>query len=290
MTTLFPPVKTPYFIVTPPYTHISSGVRTLHLLCHSLNSVGEQAFIAPTWDGVAPTLATLQTPLLTSYIVDFYKQRNIEPIAIYPDIVQGNPLNAKKVVRYLLAAAGLYGGDATFPPTDKIYGCATKIAKEHGGEPLVLPCSDRNIFHGPLVYIDGYSQPAREGTCFYSYKYDKIHGQSLLPITVGSTRLEGSLENIASILQKSKLCYVYEFSNIIIEAGLCGCPVVLVRTPYFHTLPGDDWHWPHVMWNDDMRSLRVEWALEVLKDYKAREELFWEQLKQFIRTTQEMTI
>lgn len=283
--TLFPKLKNPYFIVTPPYNHYSSGVRTLHLLCHALNEIGERAYIALTENppNINPVLLT---PLLTSGVVDFYKDKKIDPVVIYPDIIQGNPLGANKVVRYLLAPAGAYGGDMAFPETDIIWACTKAIANQSGGKTLILPSSDRAIFHTPKVDLNNMTFPKRKGSCFYAHKYDKIHGQELLTLSENSKRLEGSLEEIAEILRTSEVCYVYEFSNIIIEAGLCGCPVVLIRTPYFNKLGEPDWHWPHVMWSDEIKNLSVTWPLEVLRDYKEKEQAFWEQLKEFVKETQ----
>lgn len=266
---LFPKQRVPYFIVSPSYTHKSSGVRTLHLLCHALNEMGERAYLIQDKPEAYATNPELNTPLLTTPHLEFYKDKDF--IAVYPDIVRGNPLRAKHVVRYLLAPRGAYGGDAVFPDTDQIWGALPSIADNV----LRLPVSDPNIF-----YKDG---SVREGTCFYSHKYE-MHGNQLVSLTKDSTRLEGSLENIADTLRKSTTCYVYEVSSILTEAALCGCPVTLVRTDYFNIIDpacmmGD------VSWDDgEFVNETDEFAYEYHKIVTD----FWLKLAIFIQKTQEL--
>ncbi len=221
---LFPKLQRPYFVYAPGYTHISSGVRTLHLLVHALNEAGQKAYIVPQDGRGFATNPALNTPLCEPQHINFYAQ-NLGAIAVYPDVTRGNPLGLKNVVRYLLAPAGKYGGDATFPATDNVWGALPSIAKKT----LRIPVSDPNIFYHPGVNI-------RDGSCFYAHKYDKIHGQKLLPITENSQRLEGSLDLLANILRGSEVCYLYELSSVITEAALCGCPIELIRTDYFNKI------------------------------------------------------
>lgn len=220
MLNLFPETRIPYFIYAPPWTHISSGVRALHLLCHALNESGQRAYLVPV-NMVFYSNPDLNTPILNEEHAAWYNIKGIDPIAIYPDIVQGNPFKAKKVVRWLLAPAGDYGGDKAFPETDKIYGYTKNIA-----EPvLCLPTFDRSTFKS--------ASSERGGSCFYSFKYDKIHGNTLLPLTDGMTRCEGTAEEVARILQTHEDCYIYERSEIFVLAKLCGCKPVPVLTDYW---------------------------------------------------------
>lgn len=249
----FPEVKSPYYVYSPSWTHLSSGARALHLLVHFLNKAGHKAYLCPPSGEGYCINPTLETPLIKPEFENFYNHSGIDPIIVYPDIVKGNPFNGRKVVRWLLAPAGLYGGDTVFPATDKIWGYRSDIAKPT----LCLPTFDQRVFyHGTGI---------RSGTCFYSHKYDKIHGNKLLPITSLSCRLEGSPEHIAYILRRSEKCYVYEQTEIAVLAPLCGCPVEVVSTPYYRALP-DPWDFdgkPSNWWNR-----------------------FWGQLDAFIHDTQ----
>lgn len=279
---LFPKIQTPYYIWAPPYTHESSGVRILHLLTHALNESGQKAYLLQLPDmAVNPHL---NTPIVSTEEYNFYRNCKIEPIVVYPDVVQGNPMSARKVVRYLLADAGKYGGDKTFPETDKVYGYTTSIARNAGSDlVLCLPCFDTNIF-----YLSK-SGEIRQGSCFYAHKYDRIHSNKLLDITANSTRLVGTPEQLAEILRKSEVCYVYEMSEVAINAELCGCPVVFVKTPYFNTIPEDwDYSYYSARWGDGFDPGYSSDHLAGMQKFQVIKKMgiFKEQLGSFIEDTQ----
>lgn len=269
--TLFPKTKIPYLIWAVPYDHKSSGVRHLHMLCHLLNEAGEKAYIVPNSYTGFVLNPFLNTPLLPIQHQNFYEQNFI---AVYSDIALGNPFNAKHVVRMLLAPRGAYGGDTIFPDNNQLWGCLPSIADNY----LRLPVSDPEIFYLPL------EPDARQGTCFYSRKYEQ-HGQrKLLPITAGSVRLEGSLDKLADILRKSERCYIYEVTSAMTEAALCGCPVTLVRTDYFNKIDpqammGD------VRWDD---GEVIKECKDYLSEYKKILNDVPRQIDNFIDKTQGM--
>lgn len=265
---LFPKIQRPYFIYTPSYTDKSSGVKTLHLLCHALNEVGQTAYIIPDNGNLFATNPVLNTPLLQPQHQNFYAQ-NLDPIVIYPDIVIGNPLNAKHVVRYLLAPRGAYGGDSVFPDTDQIWGALPSIANRV----LRLPVCDSNIFYN--------SNTSRLGSCFYSHKY-QMYGHALLDMPDGCEPLQGTQEQIADILRKKEVCYLYEVSSILTEAALCGCPVVLMRTAYFNTVD-PTCMMGNVKWSD---GEIVKECVDYLPEYQREVDDFHKQIGIFIQKTQ----
>ncbi len=277
MLNLFPKIQTPYYIISPSYAHTSSGVRTLHLLCHALNESGEKAFLVPAKPyepGNFTCHPHLNTPVISirNEYINFYGDNGVDPIFVYPDIVDRNPFHANKVVRYYLAPIGGYGRPVTPPKkTDQIWGALPSIAENV----LRIPVSDTSIFYKHSSYV-------RSGACFYSHKYDNIAGNKLLPITESSTRLTGTLEELAHTLRTSEVCYIYELSSVITEAALCGCPVTLIRTPFFNTIDkecmmGD------VVWHDgDV----VKSCDNYLPEYQKFIEGFPAQLENFIRKTQ----
>ena len=213
----------PYYIYAPRWTPNSSGARALHLLCHALNEQGHKAFLVPSEPGFVAH-PCLNTPLAFAHIDSWpvFNSAGIDYVAIYPDITQGNPLGAKRIVRWLLAPRGDYGGDATFAPTDKVYGYTQDLADKV----LCLPTFDTSVFYD--------SGAERSGDCFYAHKYDKIFKNKLLPETEGMTRCEGTPEAIADILRRSNTCYIYERTEMQVNALLCGCKIAPVVTPFFN--------------------------------------------------------
>lgn len=217
----------PYLIFAPSYTYKSSGVKALHFLCHRLNKLGHRAYIWPQDPQGFGCHPDLDTPILPPQTHNYFLGNDIDPIIVYPDTTQGNPLNAKRVVRYLLAPAGKYGGSATFPATDKVWCYRSEIAGEQNTDKiLTIPVWDESIFYPPP------KESMRRGICYYSHKYDRIHGNKLPDMGL-ATRLEGTPERLAQILRASEKCLVFEPTEVHILASLCGCPAKEVITPYF---------------------------------------------------------
>ena len=261
---LFPKPRATYLVWAPSWAHISSGVRALHLLCHALNEAGEKAYILPTEPDFEVN-PQLNTPLVSEISTGLLGSRSsgLDYVVVYPDIVRGNPLDLGKVVRYLLAPAGAYGGDASFPTTDKVYGYTRDIHDKV----LCVPTFDPGVFYPPTP------EEQRVGAVFYSHKYDRIHKHPLLGITDGAKRVEGTPGEVAGMLRKAEVCYVYERSEISVLARMCGCRVAPVITDYY------DGSVPEEFVRHD----------GVLLPQQALMVNFLEQLREFIRDTQTWT-
>lgn len=245
------PKKLPYVILTPPYNHYSAGVRALHMLCHTLNESGYRAYLAFSGTPVV-VHGTLNTPPYHLPFDDF--------IAVYPDTTRGNPLNAPWVVRWLLGDPKVTRGDTEFASTDKVWGYS-KLTASYGNSDKVmcLPVNDPNIFFDLAL--------PRSGACYYAFKCESYWGEKIKDEHQGATRLVGTPREIADILRRSEVCYVYENSSIILDATLCGCPVEYIYNPHFTEV-----------------HTEAEWAFP----YEEIVENFWEQLDRFIDDTQNM--
>ncbi len=244
----------PYLIVAPSYTEKSAGAKVLHVLCDALNKVGQKAYICPM--GEITFHPDLDTPL--------YKGEE-DPIVIYPEIVNGNPLNARHVVRYLLYYAGIYAGPCSLPQEgDKVWSYSTRIARRWGNDNvLFLPVSDPKIFYPR----DG----EREGICFYANKYRSFYRATPKcdGIEITSAWPETKME-LADLLRRSQKFIAYEDTALILEARMCGCEVELAYDDHFtecHTL-------------EDF-PLDADYNF-----YLKCQENFWKQLDGFIEDTQ----
>ena len=257
----------PYVILAPSWTHKSSGVKVLHLLCHALNASGQKAYLVPMTQDFT-TNPALNTPPFGTVATGWESLKaEFDPVVVYPDIVTGNPLAAEKVVRYLLAPAGKYGGDKTFPATDKVYGYTRDIAEPT----LFLPPYDTDVFYPPEGNLLDPSPAPRGGAVFYAHKYDTIAKYSLLPVTDGATRLTGTPEQIAEALRRAEVCYIYERTEVDIQARLCGCRVEQVISPYW------DGKNPEEAVRPDGELVPIDEAMELSR----------RQLAAFVKDTQE---
>ncbi len=284
---LFPTPGCAYYIVSPPFTEKSAGVNVLHRLCHALNVSGQRAYMVgmnTPPQGGETYCAQFVAPPLGPEAKQYYATQRIEPIVVYPDIVSGNPLNAKRVVRWLLAHAGAYGGDKTFPATDSVWCYSTRIARRAGySNVLNCPAADPSVFV-PLPNVE------RAGTCFYSYKH-RLFGGRLTEDVRHSTEITRQMPRpeMIRLLQHSELFYSYEDTFLIMEAVLCGCPVVLLPNETFeecHTL--EDYGSSGVAWGNE--PVEIENARATVArgrgDYFKVIGTFWTQLDRFIRETQ----
>lgn len=249
MLNLFPEKKSPYFIWAYPWDPCSSGGRSLHLLCHALNQKGHMAFLVQVNNWMA-TNPTLHTPVLNPGQVSSYAyDEKTSPIVIYPEIVEGNPLESRKVVRWILGPHG----ETTYASTDKIYG----YTQDLGENTLCLPTFDERIFYSPR------ESNIRKGDCYYAHKYDKIFGNNLLLLTYGMTRCEGTPEQVADILRSHEACYVYERSEILVNAKLCGCKILPVLTNYWDgKLPKEFFNKDKSLVSQDKLIENFEWELD----------------------------
>ena len=206
------PIKVPYLIVTPFYRHYSAGIRMLHRLCHYLREEGYEAY-------VNTDCINLDWNEETCYPEDYPRFAN-EGIIIYPEVVKGNPLNGKIIVRYILNHLGWSGGDKEYPTEDILFTC--------NAETLGKYVPDGHILCIPLIedFFKDEGLP-RKGGCFFVGKGISV---PRIPETEEMKEIIGmNREEVAHTLKTSTILITYDnFSLIIEEAKKCGCQVRVV--------------------------------------------------------------
>jgi O-antigen biosynthesis protein len=278
----------PYYIYGLDYLQQSAGIRALHYLCHALNESGLEAYI--TCDGVVPQL---RTPVLTTTVMMQHHATGRKPIMVYPEIVSGDPLAAGGVVvRWLLNTPGHIGGDTTFPEQDLIFAYSQVfLPAGMSGHLLHIPTADLSVFNNDNNPDDA----TRDLVCFYAHKY-LINGGTLTEHVHGAISLckdqKLTHTEIAALLRRSRLLYVYEATALVVEALLCGCPVSIVETDYWRnhvvnfscgTDSGvimDDKPESIVRAKENVHNFRINYEETVLKTA-------WAQLDYFVKVTQD---
>ncbi len=285
---LYATQNNPYYIYAPEYTRRSAGVKVLHYLCHSLNLIGENAFVIND-----KTAGWLRTPVVTQQIANHHLSIGLSPIVIYPEVVHGNPLSAKNVVRYLLNVPGLLGGPCDYEDSDMIFAFAKALLPSNASDEhvLLLPTIDVNIFNfDPKLFYP------RDTVVYYFGHYTKANEEypemmkylSANAIQITSEYPE-THEELADLFRRSKLCVCFHSSTLVSEAILCGCPAYIVDTPYTKTWIGkDELPFEGFCKGLDDESIRIAMNSidEYVTSYHQLENNFWKQLDNFVSITQ----
>ncbi len=283
--------RSPYYIVAPRYVRTSAGIRCLHLLCHWLNRFGERAFVALySIEGGQPVSLDLQTPILTPAIIDYHYEVGVRPIVLYPEVVEGNPLEAECVVRWVLNFPGLLGGDFAYPKSEMPMGFSKVLAEVAG--------KDVPVLHMPVlneeVFCPGEPRK-RSGAAYYAMKYKVVHNGNVFGVPANAieiTRDRADLqtpEEIAEILRSVEVFYVFENTALATEAVLCGCPAIFMPNPWLSKpIAVNELGWDGYAWGDE--PAEIERARRTVTqgqaNYRRTVDEFFDQLRLFIARSQ----
>jgi hypothetical protein len=96
-----------FIIVTPQYLANSNGIKTLHKICHTINSIGGKAHLAfinssdPNCQEVSLHDASWTNPEWNTSVLQESERHLFETAYVmYPEVMLGNPFGAKRVIRY----------------------------------------------------------------------------------------------------------------------------------------------------------------------------------------------
>jgi hypothetical protein len=235
--------KTEKFIVyAPRFRDDSGGAIVLHKLCDVLNKLGHDAKLWPLWKpllsrhtrlGSLPTaVAYLGSRLYrgkyrtnTRYETPLASSADIEDsIVVYPEIVSGNPLGARRYVRWLLHKPGFHEGRFEYSRDDLYFSYQDAFkdlngVMKHGGTLMVSE-----------AFLDVYKITNRENRRKLCYMVRKGKNRADLPdlreewVVDGYSHLE-----LAEIFNQCKICYFYDlYTNYGVYAAACGCIPVFV--------------------------------------------------------------
>lgn len=222
--------KSPYYIFAPEYRASSAGIRALHALCHALNEMGFEAYIANPVSTFNPQLIT---PPLDQRVIERHKHCKLNPIAVYPEVVNGNPFNLPTVARWMLNKPGHLSGHTNFGSNEMVFWWDTWMSTDQEVTQLLqFPLIDRSIFYPPQ------EKDKRRGFCYYANKYFLLNRSIPDGITEKGTRLCQDVPltrlEIAEILRKSETLFTYEPTCLAGEAVACGCKVAYVDSEYLN--------------------------------------------------------
>lgn len=212
----------PYLILAHDYRRTSAGVRVLHRLCHFLNEAGYDAWITP-----AETDPELNTPIADDDVVGAIAR---DGIVVYAEVEDGNPLEARRVARYLLNVPGRIRKADFTEGEETFYYCG--LLRRHAGaysHMLFIPVVNTSTFHGDQAIERDGPVLSWIGKGNDTPRLEQTTGA--LPITYG---YPATAEVLARLFQRAPVFYSYQpYSALVIEARLCGCPTVVIPNDWW---------------------------------------------------------
>lgn len=212
------------WVHAPPWSPLSGGIRAMNLLCHRLLANGYKAAIT--------TPANRPPPFPVRYVkpTRLAKARtgDCDPVVVYPEVTNGNPLGARLVVRFLLNKPGLItpGVELTYGPDDYFITSAPELAPEgRMAFDVFLPLVDRNVYHPPP------SGSPRDGFVLFTNRArpdSATFPAWLAPWTMVSMREPRTSLELAELYRRSRAMVTWERTTAIHEALMCGCPVICI--------------------------------------------------------------
>lgn len=234
----------PIYIYAPPYVTWSAGIRVLHQICDVLNHNGIPAWLAlhgpPTQSEVS---LELDTPLLSKEVLRSHIQSGFKAIAIYPETILGNPLNAAVSITWILNFPKLLGGTETLK-SDFVYGFTDALVTDY--QRIRKAKATGTIFLPPLE-VDKVAKVVRQEDksepfkLLYCQKFRALGGipDSFEGKVIEVERFTPIAPNRAELLElisRAEEVIVYENSTIITEAQIIGTPVRCVSNQWFTSL------------------------------------------------------
>lgn len=237
-----------YLIFSPTYSETVGGVVVLHKLCSILNNLGYESYLYPSFlpyrhskkNGIREILRYLKNKVL--FITNSYKTNidfntpiytgnkskiSDDFIVIYPEVVFGNPLNAKNVVRWLLHQPGFHTGEICYGKNE-LYFKFNSAINNFNFDGSITSKIDLKVIHYPLVYYNTNDLPDnRHGIayCIRKGRHKKIQHD-----LCGSILIDGKSHREVSEIFKSVDTFIsYDtYTAYSIFAVLCGCNSVVI--------------------------------------------------------------
>lgn len=252
-------MKKKFIIFAPSYSENNGGAVTLHHLCDLINSNSRECYLYPGFDNIELNIINYKKVLLkflfnlirqpfrffktnerfnTPIIKNFPGKFNVEDlIIIYPEIVFGNPLGAKNVVRWLLHNPGFF--------TNKIYYGKNEIYFKYSNQyddfKYLNSFTSKNnlyIFTYLKKYYNGNDLTTNRTGISYCVRKGR---RSSVPFDLKNATLIDGLKHseISKIFKKSKYFISFDQNTAFSRfAALCGCISIVVPK---HGVDEDVW-------------------------------------------------
>lgn len=242
-----------FIIFAPSYRATNGGGVVLHRLCALLNDLGYEAYLTRFYNGVpvysnnflhplsrlvGRSLWNVFTPFRVhpGWDTPLIKNPKIplgdEWIAVYPEIVFGNPLRAKSVVRWLLHKPGFHDGYFMFGNSE-YHIDFNSFAQDFfypGCKKADFSLNVVNFPYDKFNKVGALPKELRKGT---AYCLRKGRGKRIVHDLRDSVFIDGmSHDRVASIFKRVKTFISYDpYTAYSSFAVLCGAESVVIPDP-----------------------------------------------------------
>lgn len=222
------------FIYAYSYNENSGGVIALHRLCHLINEVtNHQAYLVPhrkygLRQDVKYIFKKPKLDVHTEWNTPIWRKKTFpkNSIVVYPEIVKGNPLNIKNVVRWLLHNPGNFTGEIDYGDGELYYryssGFSYDVAYQSKLSNLFL-----NVKYTPFdIYYEDTEVQRDIEICYLVRKgVNKVFVHPVDSFCID----DKSHKEIAEIFRRSKRFISYDsYTAYSHFAVLCGCESIVV--------------------------------------------------------------
>jgi predicted O-linked N-acetylglucosamine transferase (SPINDLY family) len=223
-----------FLVVAPSYTSKSAGIVVMHTLCHDLNALGYPTalVLSDVKDVTYSNNPKYFGPNLDYYAINGeaeLQQFIEEGIVIYPEIVKGNPLKAKKVVRYVLNTEGFVAKNKMNESANDFILAFSPVYHENPHALLMK----LNHFSG---FNDDNTLPALQRTMDMTY-IGKGHRHQC-KVVAGTVELSRTWpttkDEVAILMRNTRYFYTWDYrTQTVTDALMCGAiPIYLSVAPY----------------------------------------------------------
>lgn len=239
-----------FIVYTPFYDENTGGVIVLYKLAQLLRQLGMKVFL---WHEANPfsvsSLKQLERKFrywrrqhsqrfryISPYSLPLARKQDVhDAIVVYPEVVAGNPLKARHVVRWLLYKPGFHTGVIDFSSDDLFF----YYLKEYD-YPDFNRFPDNQLFVADY-FLDVYRQTnfgPRHGSCFMVRK-GKDRVLNLHPDD--AIQVDGlSHRELAEVFNRSEYFLSYDlYTMYSVYACMCGCKSVVLP---LEGMSVEDWH------------------------------------------------
>jgi hypothetical protein len=216
----------PIYVDAPPYNPRSGGSRAMNLLACHLARLGYDAYALARPPEGAPVVPGVR--YLEAEVRALHAGSGRKPIAVYPEVIAGNPIGAPFVVRFLLNMPGyLVPGVEYSYAAEDLYLCFDPSYAPPGRPAfdLYMPLVDRSSYFPPPAGA------VRQGFVIFTNRREPDASalpEWVSPAVVVSLRAPRPHAELADLYRRSLAMVTWERSSAIYEALCCGCPVICI--------------------------------------------------------------